>query len=165
MCIRDQFCASYSDSTKDQNRFVAFEKSPGSRRSFVAQDGKTALFEHADRGLVVCRHACMKRAAGHESQQELERTRRHTSAPILLPDPITDHVLTIRFEAVDVPGKMTVNQDSSGEDLGVVKNFAPMLVEGIQSPRHDSRHAIGFRIDFVTEQSRKIAFAKVPELD
>lgn len=86
-------------------------------------------------------NARVQRADRNLFEQQTERARRDSSAPMLARDPVTDGILTVQLETVDVAYDTPVHDDRFCHDAWVTENARPVLVEGAFIAWVRDRHA------------------------
>src|SRR5688572_19553253 len=106
----------------------------------LAQDLEAALLEDADRADVVLGDVRVERAIALLVEEDLQRSRGDSPAPVLAADPVADLALAGDVEAADVAGHAAVEEDRASHAL-VGEDLRPVRDEGVAVAWRKRRHS------------------------
>ena len=135
--------------------------------SVLADDSEPTFLEDADRPDIVFGGTCMDGASRIDVRQKLrERSRRQTSTPVVLAEPIGHFRMTIDEIAAYIPGDLSIHDDGAVDRGRGSEDPMPVRDEGFPVDailRGERRHHLRIAIQFIAEEDREIVLDYVTQ--
>ena len=118
-----------------QDCFFALDVAIGAWRELVADNSEAALREDTDRGEILPCGASVERPLGDHLEQQGQCASGDAFAPMFAGDPVSDGIQPFHGETCDAADDGLVQEDDSGDDVGVAQALLPVFIEDCRGTR------------------------------